>query len=162
MLDWSCLTIILLENLRQYYPILECREPGDPNQAPMQRLNNRSESHLSGQVECELDSLGKGSWVNQGYCGSPTPIPRAISTVYNPQPLYPQGSFDSMCKLTTPSPFPTEVKPLETGSEKKRGGCCSFFKGRNWFATVCCCCICICFILISLPGNVIKLKLCTD
>nr|XP_046213675.1 LOW QUALITY PROTEIN: polycystic kidney disease 2-like 1 protein [Oncorhynchus gorbuscha] len=81
----------------------------------MQRLNNRSESHLSGQVECELDSLGKGSWVNQGYCGSPPPIPRAISTVYNPQPLYPQGSFDSMCKLTTPSPFPTEVKPQETG-----------------------------------------------
>uniref|UniRef100_A0A8C7F0Q5 Polycystin 2 like 1, transient receptor potential cation channel n=1 Tax=Oncorhynchus kisutch TaxID=8019 RepID=A0A8C7F0Q5_ONCKI len=68
----------------------------------MQRLNNRSESHLSGQVECELDSLGKGSWVNQGYCGSPLPIPRAIS------------SFDSMCKLTTPSPFPTEVKPQET------------------------------------------------
>uniref|UniRef100_A0A8C8ICF6 Polycystic kidney disease 2-like 1 protein n=1 Tax=Oncorhynchus tshawytscha TaxID=74940 RepID=A0A8C8ICF6_ONCTS len=102
----------------------------------MQRLNNRSESHLSGQVECELDSLGKGSWVNQGYCGSPPPIPRAISTVYNPQPLYPQGSFDSMCKPTTPSPFPTEVKPQETGSGKKRGGCCSFFKGRNWFTTV--------------------------
>uniref|UniRef100_A0A8C8I5Y8 Polycystic kidney disease 2-like 1 protein n=1 Tax=Oncorhynchus tshawytscha TaxID=74940 RepID=A0A8C8I5Y8_ONCTS len=75
----------------------------------MQRLNNRSESHLSGQVECELDSLGKGSWVNQGYCGSPPPIPRAIS------------SFDSMCKPTTPSPFPTEVKPQETGSGKKRG-----------------------------------------
>ncbi|XP_055757871.1 polycystic kidney disease 2-like 1 protein [Salvelinus fontinalis] len=101
----------------------------------MQRLNNRSESHLSGQVECELDSLGKGSWVNQGYCGSPPPIPRAISTVYNPQPLYPQGSFDSVCKLTTPSPFPTEVKPLETGSEKRRGGCCSFFKGL-WGTTL--------------------------
>ncbi|CDQ58575.1 unnamed protein product [Oncorhynchus mykiss] len=102
----------------------------------MQRLNNRSESHLSGQVECELDSLGKGSWVNQGYCGSPPPIPRAISTVYNPQPLYPQGSFEGMCKLTTPSPFPTEVKPEETGSDKKRGGCCSFFKGRLWGTTL--------------------------
>uniref|UniRef100_A0A8C7RHV6 Polycystic kidney disease 2-like 1 n=1 Tax=Oncorhynchus mykiss TaxID=8022 RepID=A0A8C7RHV6_ONCMY len=100
------------------------------------RLNNRSESHLSGQVECELDSLGKGSWVNQGYCGSPPPIPRAISTVYNPQPLYPQGSFKGMCKLTTPSPFPTEVKPEETGSDKKRGGCCSFFKGRLWGTTL--------------------------
>uniref|UniRef100_A0A8C7CCJ4 Polycystin 2 like 1, transient receptor potential cation channel n=1 Tax=Oncorhynchus kisutch TaxID=8019 RepID=A0A8C7CCJ4_ONCKI len=41
-----------------------------------------------------------------------------------------------MCKLTTPSPFPTEVKPQETGSGKKRSGCCSFFKGRNWFTTI--------------------------
>ena len=98
----------------------------------MKRLNNRAESHLSGQVECELDSLGKGSWVNQGYCGSPPPLPRVISTVYNPQPHF-HGSFNSMSKLNTPDSFPVKPDPLDMGVDKTRPGCCSFFKGRNWF-----------------------------
>ncbi|XP_019902754.1 polycystic kidney disease 2-like 1 protein isoform X2 [Esox lucius] len=101
----------------------------------MQRFNNRSESHLSGEVECELDSLGKGSWVNHGYCGSPLTLPRAVSTVYNPQAIYPPGSFDGMCKLATLSPFPTEVNPPDTSAPKKRGRCCSFFKGL-WGTTM--------------------------
>ncbi|XP_046885450.1 polycystic kidney disease 2-like 1 protein [Hypomesus transpacificus] len=94
----------------------------------MKRLNNRAESHLSGQVECELDSLGKGSWVNQGYCGSPPPLPRVISTVYNPQPHF-HGSFNSMSKLNTPDSFPVKPDPLDMGVDKTRPGCCSFFKG---------------------------------
>ncbi|XP_067092732.1 polycystin-2-like protein 1 [Osmerus mordax] len=94
----------------------------------MKRLNNRAESHLSGQAECELDSLGKGSWVNQGYCGSPPPLPRVISTVYNPQPHF-QGSFNSMSKLNTPDSFPVKPDPLDLGVDKTRPGCCSFFKG---------------------------------
>ncbi|KAJ8014337.1 hypothetical protein DPEC_G00039190 [Dallia pectoralis] len=101
----------------------------------MQRFNNRSESHLSGEMECELDSLGKGSWVNQGYCGSPLTIPRAVSTVYNPQPIYTQSSFDGMCKLATLSPFPAEINPPDTSSKEKRGGCCLFLKGL-WGTTM--------------------------
>uniref|UniRef100_A0A8C5AP05 Polycystic kidney disease 2-like 1 n=1 Tax=Gadus morhua TaxID=8049 RepID=A0A8C5AP05_GADMO len=57
--------------------------------ATMRSLNNRAESHLSGQVECELERVGPGAWVNQGYRGTPPPPPRAVSTIYDPQPLYP-------------------------------------------------------------------------
>uniref|UniRef100_A0A667XTS1 Polycystin 2 like 1, transient receptor potential cation channel n=1 Tax=Myripristis murdjan TaxID=586833 RepID=A0A667XTS1_9TELE len=100
----------------------------------MKCLNNRAESHLTGQVECELESVGNGAWVNQGYCGTPPPLPRAVSTIYNPQPLF-QGPSDGMCKLDTPSPFPEEPEPLNRSMVKKRGGCCSFIKGL-WGTTL--------------------------
>ncbi|XP_071402027.1 polycystin-2-like protein 1 [Centroberyx affinis] len=100
----------------------------------MKCLNNRADSHLTGQVECELDSVGNGAWVNQGYCGSPPPLPRAVSTIYNPQPLF-KGSIESMCKLDTPSPFPQEPESLDRSLVKKRRGCCSFVKGL-WATTL--------------------------
>ncbi|XP_038572960.1 polycystic kidney disease 2-like 1 protein [Micropterus salmoides] len=92
----------------------------------MKCLNNRADSHLTGQVE--LDSMGDGAWVNQGFCGSPPPLPRAVSTIYNPQPLF-QGSMDSIYKLDTPSPFPQEPPSTDQSPVKKRRGCCSFIKG---------------------------------
>ncbi|KAG7229937.1 hypothetical protein INR49_009657 [Caranx melampygus] len=95
----------------------------------MKCLNNRAESHLTGQVECELDAMGNGGWVNQGFSGSPPPFPRAVSTIYNPQPLF-QGSMDSIYKLDTPGPFhqpPEEPASSEQSLVKKRG-CCSFIK----------------------------------
>lgn len=103
----------------------------------MKSLNNRADSHLTGQVECELDSMGNGSWVNQGYCGSPPPPPRAVSTIYNPQPLY-KGSTESMYKLDTPGPFhyPSEGPQATEKSQVKKRGCCSFIKGRNKFSWV--------------------------
>nr|XP_019944360.1 PREDICTED: polycystic kidney disease 2-like 1 protein [Paralichthys olivaceus] len=103
----------------------------------MKCLNNRADSHLTGQVECELDSLGNGAWVNQGYCGSPPPLPRAVSTIYNPQPLF-QGSMDSMYKVDAPSPFhhpPEDPLPNEQSVVKKQRGCCSFIKGL-WGTTL--------------------------
>ena len=99
----------------------------------MKCLNNRADSHLTGQVE--LDSVGNGAWVNQGYCGSPPPLPRAVSTIYNPQPLF-QGSMDSMYKLDTPGPFPEAPPSAEPSLVKKQRGCCSFIKGRNPFNSV--------------------------
>ncbi|XP_008299247.1 polycystic kidney disease 2-like 1 protein [Stegastes partitus] len=98
----------------------------------MKPLNNRAESHLTGQVE--LDSVGNGAWVNQGYCGSPPPPPRAVSTIYNPQPLY-QGSMDNLYKLDTPGPFPEEPPSTDLGLTEKRRGCCSFIKGL-WGTTL--------------------------
>ncbi|XP_029306051.1 LOW QUALITY PROTEIN: polycystic kidney disease 2-like 1 protein [Cottoperca gobio] len=98
----------------------------------MKCLNNRAESHLTGQVE--LDSVSNGAWVNQGYCGSPPPLPRAVSTIYNPQPLF-QGSMDSMYKLDTPSPFPEEPASTDQILVKKQRGCCSFIKGL-WGTTL--------------------------
>ncbi|XP_053292115.1 polycystic kidney disease 2-like 1 protein [Pleuronectes platessa] len=103
----------------------------------MKCLNNRADSHLTGQVECELDNLGNGAWVNQAYCGSPPPLPRAVSTIYNPQPLF-QGSMDSMYEVDTPSPFqhpPEEPLPSEQSLVKKQRGCCSFIKGL-WGTTL--------------------------
>ncbi|GAA6232563.1 polycystic kidney disease 2-like 1 protein [Lates japonicus] len=103
----------------------------------MKCLNNRADSHLTGQVEHELDGVGNGAWVNQGYCGSPPPLPRVVSTIYNPQPLF-QGSMDSIYKLDTPGPFhhPAEEPPsTEKGLVKKRRGCCSFMKGL-WATTL--------------------------
>ncbi|XP_030012116.1 polycystic kidney disease 2-like 1 protein [Sphaeramia orbicularis] len=104
----------------------------------MKCLNNRADSHLTGQVE--LDGVGNGSWVNQAYCGSPVPLPRAVSTIYNPQPLF-QGSMDSVYKLDTPGPFAEPPATLETPESsgqslvKKRRGCCSFIKGL-WGTTL--------------------------
>ncbi|XP_067465669.1 polycystin-2-like protein 1 [Thunnus thynnus] len=100
----------------------------------MKCLNNRADSHLTGQVECELDAMGNGAWVNQGYCASPPPLPRAVSTIYNPQPLF-QGSMDSMYKLDTPSPLPEEPESADQSLVKKRRGCCSFIKGL-WGTTL--------------------------
>ncbi|XP_040906119.1 polycystic kidney disease 2-like 1 protein [Toxotes jaculatrix] len=103
----------------------------------MKCLNNRAESHLTGQVECELDSVGNGAWVNHGYCGSPPPLPRVVSTIYNPQPLF-QGSMESMYKLDTPGPFhppPEEPPSAEQSQVKKQRGCCSFIKGL-WGTTL--------------------------
>ncbi|XP_069545902.1 polycystin-2-like protein 1 [Brachyistius frenatus] len=100
----------------------------------MKCLNNRAESHLTGQVECELDSMGNGAWVNQGFCGSLPPIPRVVSTIYNSQPFF-QGSMDSMYKLDTPGPFPEETPSPDQSLIKKRGGCCSFIKGL-WGTTL--------------------------
>ncbi|XP_049456856.1 polycystic kidney disease 2-like 1 protein [Epinephelus fuscoguttatus] len=92
----------------------------------MKCLNNRADSHLTGQVE--LDSVGNGAWVNHGYCGSPPPLPRAVSTIYNPQPLF-QGSMDSIYKLDSPGPFPEEPPSTDQSLVKKQRGCCSFIKG---------------------------------
>eukprot|EP00064_Thunnus_orientalis_P016218 superscaffoldBa00003165_g16281 len=100
----------------------------------MKCLNNRADSHLTGQVECELDAMGNGAWVNQGYCASPPPLPRAVSTIYNPKPLF-QGSMDSMYKLDTPSPLPEEPESADQSLVKKRRGCCSFIKGL-WGTTL--------------------------
>ncbi|KAF3708458.1 Polycystic kidney disease 2-like 1 protein Polycystin-2 -like protein [Channa argus] len=97
----------------------------------MKSLNNRADSHLTGQVECELDDMGNGAWVNQGYCGTPPPLPRAVSTIYNSQTLY-QGSIESMYKLDRPGLFhhsPEEPQSTEKSLVKKRRGCCSFIKG---------------------------------
>ncbi|KAM9847493.1 polycystin-2-like protein 1 [Aulostomus maculatus] len=100
----------------------------------MKSLNNRADSHITGQAECELDSMSNGAWVNQGYCSSPPPLPRAVSTIYNPQPLF-QGSMDSMYKLDSPSPFPGESPTSDQLLVKKRRHCCSFIKGL-WGTTL--------------------------
>lgn len=113
-----------------HFPLSPTREIQVPR--GMKCLNNRAESHLTGQVECELDTMANRAWVNQAYCGSPPPLPRAVSTIYNPQPLF-QGSMDSMYKLPvdTPSTFPEEPEPVDQSLVKKRRGCCSFIKGRS-------------------------------
>ncbi|XP_047459185.1 polycystic kidney disease 2-like 1 protein [Mugil cephalus] len=100
----------------------------------MKCLNNRAESHLTGRVECEMDGVVNGAWVNQGYCGSPPILPRVVSTVYNPQPLF-QGSMDSLYKLDTPGPFPEEPRPAVESPTKERRGCCSLVKGL-WGTTL--------------------------
>ncbi|XP_070834158.1 polycystin-2-like protein 1 [Chaetodon trifascialis] len=100
----------------------------------MKCLNNRADSHLTGQVECELDSVGNGAWVNQGFCDSPPPLPRAVSTIYNPQSLF-QGSMDSMYNLDTLGPFPEEPPSSDGSLVKKQRGCCSFIKGL-WGTTL--------------------------
>ncbi|XP_072246403.1 polycystin-2-like protein 1 [Leuresthes tenuis] len=94
----------------------------------MKCLNNRAESRLTGRVECELDSMGNGAWVNHGYCGSPPPLPRVVSTIYSPQPLF-QSSMDSLYKQDAPGRFPEEPSSPDQSVMKKRGGCCSFIKG---------------------------------
>ncbi|KAM4607907.1 polycystin-2-like protein 1 [Polymixia lowei] len=100
----------------------------------MKCLNNRADSHLTGQVECELDSLGTGAWVNHGFCGSPPPSSHAVSTIYNPKPLF-QGSIDGVCKLDSPGPFPEEAESPDRSMVKKRKGCCTFIKGL-WGTTL--------------------------
>lgn len=76
--------------------------------------SNRALSHLTGQVEAD------GAWVNQAYSGTPPPIPRVLSTIYDPKPAFP-GSMDSIYKVE-PSPDPKPPK-------KKGRGCCSVVKG---------------------------------
>ncbi|XP_054654778.1 polycystic kidney disease 2-like 1 protein [Dunckerocampus dactyliophorus] len=98
----------------------------------MKTLNNRADSHLTSQVECELENMG--SWVNQGYIGSPPPLPRAVNTVYNPQPLF-QGSMESMYNVDTPGPLPEEPQLVDKNLVKERRGCCSFIKGL-WGTTL--------------------------
>lgn len=96
----------------------------------MKSLNNRADSHLTSQVE--LDDTGSGAWVNQGYCGTPPPLPRsAVSTIYNPQPVF-QGSVDKLRKLDSPpNPFSEEQPSADRSPVTKRRGCCSFVKGRH-------------------------------
>ncbi|KAM9726878.1 polycystin-2-like protein 1 [Menidia menidia] len=94
----------------------------------MKCLNNRAESHLTGQVECELGSMGTGAWVNHGYCASPPPLPRAVSTIYSPQPVF-HNSMDAMYKKDAPDRFQEEPSSSDQKVMKKRGGCCSFIKG---------------------------------
>ncbi|XP_066535300.1 polycystin-2-like protein 1 [Hoplias malabaricus] len=89
----------------------------------MQKLNNRAESHLSTEVECELDTLGKRGWVNQAYCSTPPPVRRSISTVYNPQLLF-HSSMDNTNKLSTPNPYPAENSKVHL-YEKHSSSCCS-------------------------------------
>lgn len=96
----------------------------------MKCLNNRADSHLTGQVECELDGVGNGAWVNRGFCGTPPPIPRVVSTIYDPKPLF-QGSMDSIYKLEPHGPFPEVPPSTDQSLVKKQRGCCSFIKGRN-------------------------------
>ncbi|TNN34611.1 Polycystic kidney disease 2-like 1 protein [Liparis tanakae] len=90
----------------------------------MKCLNNRADSHLTGQVE--LDSVANGAWVNQGYCGSPPPAPRAVSTVHGAPPPF-QGSMERVYKLDRGAGLPEEAPPSGRGG--KRRGCCSFIKG---------------------------------
>lgn len=96
----------------------------------MKCLNNRADSHLTGQVECEMDDKINGAWVNKGFCGSPPPQPRAVSTIYSPEPLF-QGSMDSVYKLEPLGTFPEEPPTTQQSPVKKRGGCCSLVKGRK-------------------------------
>ncbi|XP_051935332.1 polycystic kidney disease 2-like 1 protein [Hippocampus zosterae] len=98
----------------------------------MKSLNNRAESHLSSQVECELENMS--SWVNQGYIDNSPPLPRVVNTVYKPQPLF-QGSMESIYNVDIPRPLPEEPHLADKILSKERGGCCSFIKGL-WGTTL--------------------------
>ncbi|XP_060782070.1 polycystin-2-like protein 1 [Neoarius graeffei] len=82
----------------------------------MQYVNSRTESHLSNQVECELESVGKQGWVNQAYCGTPPLVGHSVSTVYNISPQF--GASNS---------YQAETMVLNQQPEKKKSGCCSAF-----------------------------------
>ncbi|XP_053358417.1 polycystic kidney disease 2-like 1 protein [Clarias gariepinus] len=83
----------------------------------MQHRNIRAASHLSSQVECEMESVGKRGWVNQAYCGTPPLANHSISTVYpNISPHF-----------GAPDPYQTEAMALNQQPEKKKSGCCSAF-----------------------------------
>lgn len=101
----------------------------------MKTLNNRAESHLTGQVDFELDKVGNGGWVNQGYCSSPPPFPR-VTTVFNPKPHF-EGNMNSLYNLDTPIALP-EDPPTKDQSLKKQRGCCCFIKGKNTFESTSC------------------------
>lgn len=131
----------------QELPTLVCF-PSDTNTSSTQRqrqvsnsmkcLNSRADSHLTGQVE--LEGVSHGAWVNQGFCGTPPPLPRVVSTIYDPKPLY-GSSMDSIYKLDPlgvfpeapppPPPLPPPPPPNDHSLVKKQRGCCSFVKGRN-------------------------------
>ncbi|XP_016313144.1 polycystic kidney disease 2-like 1 protein [Sinocyclocheilus anshuiensis] len=91
----------------------------------MQHLDNRAENQLGSTVACEMENFGKGGWVNQAYSGSPAPIRRPISTVYNPQPMF-HSSSENMNQLNLPKPYLAEDKVRTNPSEEKKSGCCSF------------------------------------
>ncbi|KAJ3610234.1 hypothetical protein NHX12_022328 [Muraenolepis orangiensis] len=97
-------------------------------------MNNRAESHFSGQMERELERVGNGAWVNQGFCGTPPPLPRVVSTIYDPQSVFPgSGSVDSVCIPDAGTPQLFKEQP--ESPVKKRRGCCSFVKGM-WGTTL--------------------------
>ncbi|XP_056113041.1 polycystic kidney disease 2-like 1 protein [Rhinichthys klamathensis goyatoka] len=92
----------------------------------MQHFNNQAENQLGNTVSCELDDFEKGAWVNQAYSGSPAPIRRPISTIYNPQPMF-HSSLENMNQLNLPNPYLAEDKVRTHPTEEKKSGCCSFF-----------------------------------
>lgn len=99
----------------------------------MKCLNNRAESHLTGLVEPQNDvAAGNGAWVNQGFCDTPVPIPRVVSTIYSPNPLF-QDSVDSVYKMESIGPLPEAPPPPHSDQSlvKKRRGCCSLLKGQK-------------------------------
>lgn len=102
----------------------------------MQYVNSRTESHLSNQVECELESVGKQGWVNQAYCGTPPLVGHSVSTVYNISPQF--GASNS---------YQAETMVLNQQPEKKKSGCCSaFLRGiKGKCAQTICCLICFVF-----------------
>uniref|UniRef100_A0A8C1XIV0 Polycystic kidney disease 2-like 1 n=1 Tax=Cyprinus carpio TaxID=7962 RepID=A0A8C1XIV0_CYPCA len=89
----------------------------------MQHLNSQAENQLGSS--CEMENFGKGGWVNQAYSGSPAPIRRTISTVYNPQPMF-HSSLENMNPLNLPNPYLAEDKVRTNPSDEKKSGCCSF------------------------------------
>lgn len=97
----------------------------------MKTLNNRAQSHLTGQVDSELDKVGNGGWVNQGYCSSPPPFPQ-VTTVFNPKTHF-EGNMNSLYNLDTPVTLPEDPPTKDQSLKKKRRGCCSFIKGKNTF-----------------------------
>lgn len=101
----------------------------------MKCLNNRADSHLTGQVECEMEGVGNGAWVNRGFCDTPPPLPRVVSTIYNTHPRF-EGSADGVYKLDSLATFPEAPASTEQSLVKDRRGCCSFIKGRNPFVSV--------------------------
>ncbi|XP_061693168.1 polycystin-2-like protein 1 [Syngnathoides biaculeatus] len=98
----------------------------------MKSLNNRADSHLSGQVECELEKVG--SWVNRAYIGNSPPLPRVVSAVYNPEPQFP-GSMEGLYNVDPASPFSGGPHSADKIMAKERRGCCSFIKGL-WGTTL--------------------------
>ncbi|XP_026794476.3 polycystic kidney disease 2-like 1 protein [Pangasianodon hypophthalmus] len=91
----------------------------------MQHVNGRAESHLSSQVECELESVGKRAWVNQAYCGTPPLVRHSVNTVYNVPSHF-----------GTPNPYQAEATVLNQQQEKKKSGCCSAFLKGLWGTTL--------------------------
>lgn len=82
----------------------------------MQHVNGRAESHLSSQVECELENVGKRGWVNQAYCDTPSLERHPISTVYHIPP-----------RAGASNPYQAEATMLNQQPAKKKSGCCSVF-----------------------------------
>ncbi|XP_074532307.1 polycystin-2-like protein 1 [Halichoeres trimaculatus] len=96
----------------------------------MKHWNNRAESNLTGQVDCELDGRSMGAWVNQGFCSSPPPVAPGVGTVYNLKP-----QMDNIYRLDTPSQFPEGTKSADQSLERKQKGCCFSIRGL-WGTTL--------------------------